>query len=288
MQTIIGLGKAGCNIADTFSQYPQYKIYKIDVGLEKAPRCFNFPKQNHPEKYEENCPNLKNFFKDVEGDILFITSCGFISASSLRILEQLKYKCEINILYIRPDRSLLSELKTLNDNVLFHVFQQYARSAAFKRIYLVDNVKMSNIIGDTPLREHYGRINQLVVSTIHMINVFDNSEAEVDTFAQPIETARIATFSLLDYEKNEEKLFFDLDIPRDKRYYYGVPEEMLQTDGTLLKKITEQLKNLKQYDKMKVSYGIYSTSYDDIYVYGLLNSSVVQNDNFRLDTELNL
>jgi len=67
-----------------------------------------------------------------------------------------------------------------------------------------------------------------------------------------------------------------------------VPEEVLQTDETLLKKITTQLKNLKQYDKMKVSYGIYSTSYDEVYVYGLLNSSVVQNDNFRLDTELNL
>ena len=83
-------------------------------------------------------------------------------------------------------------------------------------------------------------------------------------------------------------MFFNVDIPRDKRYYYGVPENTLQTDGTLLKKITEQLKSLKQYDKMKVSYGIYSTNYEDIYIYGLLRSSVIQNDNFRLDKEINL
>ena len=31
MDTVIGLGKAGCAIADKFSQYPQYKIFKIDI-----------------------------------------------------------------------------------------------------------------------------------------------------------------------------------------------------------------------------------------------------------------
>tara|TARA_Y100001973_G_C5157702_1_gene311758 strand:- start:121 stop:987 length:867 start_codon:yes stop_codon:yes gene_type:complete len=288
MQTIIGLGQAGCNIADKFAEYPQYKVYKIDAGLEKAPRCFNFPKYDHPEKYEENCPNVKDFFKNVKGEILFITSCGFVSAASLRILEQIKHKCDINVLYVRPDKSLLSELKSLNDRVLFNVFQQYARSGLFKKIYLVDNVCVSDIVGDVPLREYFNSINQLVVSTMHMINVFDNSEAEIQTFAEPVETARILTFSMLDYKKSEEKMFFNVDIPRDKRYYYGVPENTLQTDGTLLKKITEQLKSLKQYDKMKVSYGIYSTNYEDIYIYGLLRSSVIQNDNFRLDKEINL
>ena len=66
MQTIIGLGQAGCNIADKFAEYPQYKVYKIDAGLEKAPRCFNFPKYDNPEKYEENCTNVKDFFKNVK------------------------------------------------------------------------------------------------------------------------------------------------------------------------------------------------------------------------------
>jgi len=31
---IIGLGQAGCNIADVLSQYPQYNIFKIDAGIE--------------------------------------------------------------------------------------------------------------------------------------------------------------------------------------------------------------------------------------------------------------
>ena len=39
---------------------------------------------------------------------------------------------------------------------------------------------------------------------------------------------------------------------------------------------------------MKMSYGVFSTNYDDVYAFSLLNSSVVQNNNFRLDKELNL
>ncbi len=288
MKTIIGLGSAGCSIADKFSTYSQYKIYKIDSEIKKATRCYPFPKFKNPEEYEKKCPNLKNFLKHVKGDVLFITSCGHISAASLRILEQIKNKCSIEVLYIRPDRSLLSQKKLLNDNVIFHILQEYARSDLFKRAYLVDNVQMEKIIGDVPLREYYDKINELVASTFHMISVFSNSDAEMQTFSEPIDVARISTFSILNYETSEEKMFFNLDMPREKRYYYGVPEKMLQTDGTLLKKITDQLKNLRPYDKMKISYGVYSTNYDIPYVYGTSSSSLVQNNNFRLDKEIDL
>jgi len=288
METIIGLGKAGCKIADLFAAHPQYTIYKIDTNLKKSPRCYSLAEYKHPEKYEQRCPSLKRFFKNIKGSVLFITSCGLVSAASLRILEQIEDKCDISILYIKPDVALLPDMQKLNENVIFHILQEYARSGVFKRIYLVDNVEMTKIIGDVPIREHYNKLNELLVSSIHMINIFNNSKSEINTFAPFGETTRISTFSLVDYHKNEEKMFFSLDIPREKRYYYAVPEKTLQTDSALLKKITEQLKNMKQYDKMKVSYGIFSTDYEDIYVYGLLNSSVVQNNNFRLDKELDL
>ena len=32
---VIGLGNAGCSIADSFAQYPQYKIFKINVDIER-------------------------------------------------------------------------------------------------------------------------------------------------------------------------------------------------------------------------------------------------------------
>ena len=48
---IIGLGAAGCRIADCFSKYPQYNIYKVDVGL-KGDNCYSVPKCITAEEYE--------------------------------------------------------------------------------------------------------------------------------------------------------------------------------------------------------------------------------------------
>ena len=36
---IIGLGRAGCAIADCFSKFPQYEVYKFDVDIE-GENCF--------------------------------------------------------------------------------------------------------------------------------------------------------------------------------------------------------------------------------------------------------
>ena len=53
MDTIVGLGKAGCAIADKFSKYPQYKIFKIDSeGLDKGEkRSHLLKRRKHPEQY---------------------------------------------------------------------------------------------------------------------------------------------------------------------------------------------------------------------------------------------
>ena len=50
METVIGLGSAGCNIADCFAQYPQYKVLKIDSGIY-GENCHFLPKYDTPEEY---------------------------------------------------------------------------------------------------------------------------------------------------------------------------------------------------------------------------------------------
>ena len=88
MDTIIGLGKAGCAIADKFAQHPQYKIFKIDSeGVDASEKkTYLLKRYNHPEKYEQNIPSLKTFFKNTTNDILFVVSAaGHISAASLGI-----------------------------------------------------------------------------------------------------------------------------------------------------------------------------------------------------------
>ena len=65
MDTIVGLGNAGCQIADLFAKYPQYSIKKIDVGLEKTKNSFPLEEVKKLEDYEKKLPNLKYFFKGV-------------------------------------------------------------------------------------------------------------------------------------------------------------------------------------------------------------------------------
>ena len=61
MDTIVGLGKAGCAIADKFAQYPQYKVFKIDSeGLDsKSKNNYVLTKQGSPEDYETSVRSMK-------------------------------------------------------------------------------------------------------------------------------------------------------------------------------------------------------------------------------------
>ena len=56
------------------------------------------------------------------------------------------------------------------------VFQQYARSALLKRVFLISNHHLENIIGNVPIVGYFDKLNEILVSTLHMINVFKNSE----------------------------------------------------------------------------------------------------------------
>ena len=277
MKTIIGLGKAGVGIADQFSKYPQYNIFKIKVGprKERSKTVFSIPKKQTPESYEKNCPSLKTFLKDVNGDVVFVVDgSGYVSAASLRIMQQLK-DCQITVLYIKPDIQFLSDTYRLNERAVRGVLQEYARSAVFKRIYLVDVPLVAATLGDVPIKLFHERIYNAVVSSMHMINVFDHSEVVMGTRFAPMEVARISTFGFVDNEDGKENLFFALDFPREKNYYYGINGEKLQTDGTLLRKVNERVL-AEAHDGLKTSYAVYETKYEDDYIYLTAHSSMVQ------------
>jgi len=273
MDTIIGLGKAGCNIADEFANYDQYKIYKIDCDLEgfKQDGIYKMPWQDSTERYEGNCPDLSNFFKDVSGDILFVIGgSGNISGAALSILEQLKH-CNVNVLYIRPDLSSISITKIRQEWVVFNVLQEYARSGVFKRIYLVDNSKVEEHLGDVPVIGYYDKLNSMIVSSLHMINVYNHIEPIVNTFYDPLPGRNIPTIGFYDSKSNENKLFYLLDNVGEMRYYYAINKEKLETDGDVLKNIRKQIENEKS-----VGYAIFATDYEQDYVYTVAHSSEIQ------------
>ena len=209
-------------------------------------------------------------------ETLFITSCGMVSGASLSILSKIKDHTNITVMYVIPQQTELVGDKKLQNNLLFNVFQQYGRSGLFKRVYLLDNQKLSDIMGPVPIMKRWESMNNLIASTYHMINVFDHTQPVLTTTTTRINTARVATIGLLDSDNNQEKMFFDLDIPREKNYYYGVPKKQLEEDENLMEVIHQNLKQNIEHDKMKTTYSVYSTDYDKLIAYCEKSSTLIQ------------
>lgn len=273
---IIGLGKAGCAIADCFAQYPQYKIFKIDVDIE-GEGCYSIKRQRGPEDYEREAPDFSNFFNEIEGETIFVVGgSGNISAMSLRILEQIRNKCKIDVLYIRPDIELLAGAKRLHEKVTYNVFQHYARSGAINRVYLVSNPMVEDTMGSVPVIGYYDAINGFITSAIHMINIFNNTEPVMGSMEAPADSRRICTLGIYDMEEGEEKMFFPLDSIREMRYIYAVSETVLREDGGLHKKIVTQIKGKATEDVKDISFAVYPTKYKSDYGYLLAYSPMIQ------------
>jgi len=275
METIIGLGQAGCNISEKFTQYPQYSIYRIDSEKRSGVKFKHLKACDSFEEYEASCPSFKRFFKDAKPPYLFIVGGGgAVSGASLRIMEQLNSK-EIFVLYIKPDVSLLSHTKKIQERIVFNVLQEYARSAMLKRLFIISNSILEEVVGEIPITKYHDTLNEAIASTIHMINIFSNTSPIMSTTSDPVMPARISTIGLLDFETGEKKLFYPLQKPREMIYYYSVDSEQLESDGTLLKKITEQVKDNDD-ENLRVSYGIYSNNYAQNYAYIMQHASMIQ------------
>ena len=278
MDTVIGLGKAGCAIADKFAQYPQYKTFKIDSeGLDpKSKNCHLLKKQDSPEKYEKTVRSMKTFFAKTTDNILFVLSgSGMISGASLQILKNLRGK-KVNILYIKPDMEFLGHMNILQERVVRNVLQEYTRSGVFNRIFLVDNKKVEEVLGDVPIIGYYDRLNELIVSTIHMVNIYDHQKAIHATPFDKADTTRISTFGIVNVDEGKEKLFFSLDNIREKCYYYAINSKVLETDGKLLRTLTDNInKNIGK--EVRAGFQVYSTSYEKNYGYLVVNTEKTNN-----------
>lgn len=273
---IIGLGQAGCAIAECFAKYPQYKIYKISVDTE-GKRCYNIPILETAEEYESySYPKIKAFLKELKGETLFIVGgSSKISCASLRILENLK-RLPVSILYIQPDDGLMDETQIMQEKVVRNVIQEYARSGIFESVCLVSNSHLDDIVGGAPIIGYHEALNDILVSTLHMINFFQNTKPVSGGIPKPKNTHRIYTVGVFDIEKSEEKMFFSLDKARHKCYIYGVKEEKLKTDKKLMKKIRSQIESKKEED-LNISYAIYSTDYEYDIGYVITRTPHIQN-----------
>ena len=120
------------------------------------------------------------------------------------------------------------------------------------------------------------KLNDLIVSTFHMINVYNHQEPIHATPFDTGETTRISTFGILNIEKGEEKLFFSLDNIREKSYYYAINSKVLETDGKLLRRLTDNInKNVGK--DARAGFQVHPTSYDQDYGYLIVNTEKTNN-----------
>jgi len=267
IKTVIGLGSAGCNIAEKFEQLENYKILLFDDEIE-GDNCFSLPTRYSPEEYELAVPENLDILQpeNIEDDILFIVGgSGKISCASLKILEQIKTK-KINVLYIKPDSDLLSSTGMMLDRLVFNVLQEYTKSNLFYRFIIIKNSILEDILGDLPLVGYYDKINELIFYTLNNINILESTEAILDNSSTPKETSRICTVGVYDIESGNERLFFPLDNTEDKVYHFFINKEKLKTDGKLYKKIKEGMRE-KVLDNLKISYTIHQSDNAENYCY---------------------
>ncbi|QDP63371.1 MAG: hypothetical protein GOVbin703_118 [Prokaryotic dsDNA virus sp.] len=278
---IIGLGKAGCNIAELFKQYPQYTVFKIDSDekLKRKKNCMYIPKQSSVELYDANPVDLKRLLKNLDEDeecFLIVCGSGKISGCALWTLRQLKEAGQdIRIIYIKPELSTLDNMAKLRNRAHFHILQEYTRSGVFSKIFLIDNAKMPEIVGKAPVINYYSKTNEFIVSTIHWYNIYRNTDPVFDTFRDEYVSSRICAFSYIDIEEQKETKTFSIENCNQIKYFYGINRITIEDDETLLDRLTA-ISLGEGNSPASISHGIYSTDLETGYSFAVHSSSDIQ------------
>tara|TARA_R110002110_G_scaffold39599_4_gene127583 strand:+ start:5459 stop:6301 length:843 start_codon:yes stop_codon:yes gene_type:complete len=279
MINVIGLGNIGCAIAEKFRVHSQYEVYKIGAGLSDKDNknSFSIKKRTSPEDYEEKFPaKVMNVLKKIDGDILFIVSGGTdISSASLRILQAVAPR-RIEVLYIKPD--LIDDHSKSLDRMVSGVFQEYARSGLFEKLYLVSNSEIEKVIGNIPIGRYQDTINEFISSTLHMLNVYRNTEAIISSYPKESGICRICTIGIGEMEKMADQMCFSLDKVNEKSYYFAINKKQVDNDTDLLFRVKKRV--AQKDDDIKVGFGVYSTEYDKNYIYIISQTKIIQGVNY--------
>ena len=279
MINVVGIGNAGCQIAEDLSQYPQYAIHKVDVGIPESGGSFPITKRSSPEEYEEKfSKRIFSDLKKIKGETLVIVAGGgAVSNCTLRVLEAFRGE-KIQVLYIKPDTDFLSAGAQTLDKIVFGVLQQYARSGAIDKMYIVSNSHIEKVVGKIPLSSYYKQLNNIIASTFHMLNVYRNTAPVVSSLAEAPSLSRISTIGIGTMERVEDQMFFPLDFVTNKMYYFAINSARVDKDEDLLGKIKLRVKD--EDPTVTTGFGVYSTSYEKDYIYIVADAKIIQGVNY--------
>lgn len=252
---IVGIGNAGCGIAQKFGQYKQFNVFKINND--------SITEYKTPEEYESNYQNIS---LDLEDEMTVILSGEeIINGILLRFLEQYKH-LEIKVLYIKPDLKFLTNTQKAMEKVVYNVLQEYTRSAKIKFMSIADLKLVSEIVGKVPLKERQDKIFSTFATSYYMKNMFENIESAYEKIIDTPPTYCITSLGIMDFDSGEENLFFPIDNVREKVYYYYINKETLNDDTELFDKIEQQISS-KFSENVTISFAIYESPHEESAVY---------------------
>ena len=279
MDKIIGLGTMGCAIAEEFSEHPEYRIYKIDSEInEKASLSLGY--HDGMQEYEESfdVADVEIYLRSVKnGDnvLLIMTGGDPISGTALKLLSTIQ-GATLSVLYVCPERSMISEVEKRDDKIAFNVIQEYARSGVISQVFLVDKATVETMVGDVSITDYEKSLCHLISYTVAMINYFEHTKPILKNGVAPIPWARIISFGVSSLEEDHQlQMMFPLKDIDDLHFYYGFPKDDLSSDPTLMKRIKQHTRSYQENSK-STSFSVYSTTFPNPMVLAVAYSSKIQ------------
>tara|TARA_R110000737_G_scaffold330485_1_gene346186 strand:+ start:221 stop:1069 length:849 start_codon:yes stop_codon:yes gene_type:complete len=273
---VIGLGAAGCAIAEEFTAYPEYRVFKIDSDIKER-ASLSIGKHGDMESYEKNLSKdeIEIYLRSIKkGDeVLFILEGGEpISGASLSILETVR-DAKITVMYILPDRDLCSLLQKRDDRISFYVFQEYARSGLFENLFLVDKPTVEGLIGDVPIQDHAKQVAYFIAYIFAMINYFNHTEPILCSPIKGDNICRISSVGICSLQ-SDTSMLFPLQSIKDCVFYYGIPEQELSENTTLMREIKTHVKDKNPGDS--ATFSIFSTTFEKTLILSIASSRDIQ------------
>ena len=224
---------------------------------------------------EKESPDFTDWINEDKETTLVLAGSGLASGCLMKLIESIVHKDGLEIIYIRPDMEFLNKEEILRERLVFKVLQELARSGSFKRLYLLDNKKIVDILPDINIENYYDKINETIAFTFNMIKYACESDDSIrSNLTEQKETCRIVSFGPVDFEKSQENLFFDLKTVREKQILYLLSQKTLK-DKSLLNKISRQMKDFSDDGNISVSYKVIKNDEQD-QVFCLSSTSIIQ------------
>lgn len=256
---IVGLGTAGCNIAELFKQHKQYHVELLDEdkGIKKKDTVEDYDSVEYKPR--------KKAIKSASEGFLFVCGSGKVSGATLRILEGISH-VKMTVIYIAPDLEYLSETEKKRHKVHFNILQQYARSGMIHELMIIDNKILLELCGSGTVYNYYEKVNYFIYSSIHTLNYCENVKPEFGKIHAPKGHSRISTVGRGLMEEKDEKLFYLLDNITETRYIININHDELVNDVQVLPNVQGVVRENKELGR-ESSFAIWSTEEQESYYY---------------------